>query len=413
MTISSTFIPDSAVYVMAKLQQGGHKAYVVGGSVRDAILGKEPHDIDISSDRDTGDVTALFGGKKLNRAGDWEQQVIPSGIQFGTVTVRVRNVNGGEWGEYEVTTFRGDGEYTDGRHPGAVVFIKSCEEDLARRDFTINAMAWNPLSGEVVDPFGGQQDLQAGIIRAVGDARRRFQEDGLRIARAIRFAAKFGFEIEAKTLAAIKEEEAQKKFDCVSKERQRDEFVKTITSAGAVHGVTLMIETGIMKRVIPEVHFEQFKKLMEVAPSCSKEERIAVLVGEQPQILKSLKFTRAEVEAMTKMAKNKEVFKGAETDAGIRKAISVVGKEMAKRMINVSKANGVDVDEERVNSIMASNPPVTVKELVITGKEVASILGIKPGPRVGEVLNKVLEEVIKNPELNNRASMEEIVQAMK
>jgi tRNA nucleotidyltransferase (CCA-adding enzyme) len=274
-------------------------------------------------------------------------------------------------------------------------------------------MAWNPISGEIVDPFGGQKDLKAGIIRAVGDARKRFQEDGLRIARAIRFAAKFGFEIEAKTLAAIKEEEAQKKFDCVSKERQRDEFVKTITSAGAIHGITLMIETGIMKRVIPEVHFEQFKKLMEVAPSCSKEERIAVLVGEQPQVLKSLKFTRAEVEAMTKMAKNKEVFKGAAKDADIRKAISVVGKEMAKRMINVSKANGVDVDEERVNSIIASNPPVTVKELVITGKEVASILGIKPGPRVGEVLNKVLEEVIKNPELNNRTSMEKIVQAMK
>lgn len=410
--INSSFVPDSALYVLAKIQQGGHQSYIVGGSVRDAIMGRAPHDIDISTDRSTCDVMSLFGWENQNRDGEWERQVIPSGVQFGTVTVRVRNINGGDWGEYEVTTFRGDGEYSDGRHPGAVVFLQSCEEDLARRDLTINAMAWDPISGRIVDPFGGQRDLINGVIRAVGDARRRFQEDGLRIARAIRFAAKFGFSIDPETLAAIKEEEAQKKFDCVSKERQRDEFIKIITSAGAVQGIRLMIDTGIMKRMIPEVHFEQFRNLMDIDPDCSMEQRTAVLVGEQPQVLKSLKFTRAEVETITRMAKNASVFRGINTDADIRKAISIVGKDIAERMITVSKAVGVDIDGNRVRSILAKNPPLTVKELAITGRDVSSILGIKPGPRVGEALNKVLGKVIINPELNVQETLENIVRNM-
>lgn len=418
MIINSSFVPASALYVLAQIQKEGHQAYIVGGSVRDAIMGRAPHDIDISSDRSTGDIMSLFGGENLNRDGQWERQVIPSGVQFGTVTVRVRNINGGEWDEYEITTFRGDGDYSDGRHPGAVVFLKSCEEDLARRDLTINAMAWDPISGRIVDPFGGQRDLINGVIRAVGDARRRFQEDGLRIARAIRFASRFGFSIEPETMEAIKEEEAQKKFDCVSKERQRDEFVKIITSAGAVYGsgavygIALMIDTGIMKRMIPEIHFEQFRNLMDIDPDCSKEERIAVLVGEQPQVLRSLKFTRAEVETITKMAKNKEVFKNINTDADIRKAISIVGKELAERMITVSKAVGVDIDGNRVRSILAKNPPVTIKELAVTGRDVSSILGIKPGPEIGKILNKVLDKVIINPELNVQCILENIVRNM-
>lgn len=420
----ANIFPESALYVLAQIQQGGHQAFIVGGSVRDMIMGTEPHDIDISSDRTTGDVMSLFGGETLNRDGEWQRQVIPSGIQFGTVTVRVKRDGDSEWSEYEVTTFRGESGYSDGRHPGAVVFLKSCEADLARRDLTINAIAFDPISGQIVDPFDGRGDLANGLIRAVGDPRQRFQEDGLRVVRAIRFASRFGFEIEPETMEAIKEKEAQDKFSCVSQERKRDEFVKIITSAGAVGGIRLLTETGIMDRIVGcvPVSIEQFKALIEMEPSCSKEERVAVIFSELDSdrlssIMKGLRFMKSEIEKTVRIHRaSKEGSQMEGTDADIRRFVSCFGKDIIEPVINVSEAIGSisnkDSVRDRVRKVLAKNPPVTVKDLAITGREVAQILGIKPGPRVGEVLNKVLDKVIINPELNVQGILENIVRGM-
>jgi tRNA nucleotidyltransferase (CCA-adding enzyme) len=422
--VMANIFPESALYMLAQIQQGGHQGFIVGGSVRDMFMGTEPHDIDISSDRTTGDVMSLFGGGNLNRDGEWQRQVIPSGIQFGTVTVRVKRDSDSEWSEYEVTTFRGESGYSDGRHPGAVVFLKSCEADLARRDLTINAIAFDPLSGQIVDPFGGRGDLAKGLIRAVGDPRQRFQEDGLRVVRAIRFASRFCFEIEPETMEAIKEKEAQDKFSCVSQERKRDEFVKIITSAGAVHGIRLLTETGIMDRVVGvvPVSIEQFKALIEREPNCSKEERVAALFSELDSdrlssIMKGLRFMKSEIEKTARIHRASK--KGSQmegTDTDIRRFVSCFGKDIIEPVINVSEAIGSisnkDSVKDRVRSVLAKNPPLTVKELAVTGRDVAQILGIKPGPRVGEILNKVLDVVIINPELNVQETLENIVRAM-
>ncbi len=219
--------------VAARLRICGHAAYLVGGCVRDLLLGREPLDYDVATDARPERVLALFPGAQL------------VGAHFGVALVREQDA------EVEVATFRSDHSYLDGRHPSAVEFETDPRQDVLRRDFTINALLLEPASGEVLDFVGGREDLHAGIIRAIGDPEARFGEDHLRMLRAIRFAARLGFRIEPATLEAIRR--LREKIRLISAERVRDELVKILTEGAAARGLDLLDESGLLEVILPEV----------------------------------------------------------------------------------------------------------------------------------------------------------------
>lgn len=219
--------------ICAVLREADHRAYLVGGCVRDLVLGREPADYDVATDATPDRVQELFPGS------------LAVGAQFGVVVVVQDSL------QVEVATFRSDVGYSDGRHPDRVVYAKSAEEDVHRRDFTINALLMDPRSGEVLDYVGGRDDLRAGVVRAIGDAELRFEEDKLRMVRAVRFAARFGYTIEPATLRAI--QKLARAIGQVSAERLRDELTKLLTEGAARHGFELLDRTDLLGAVLPEV----------------------------------------------------------------------------------------------------------------------------------------------------------------
>ena len=234
-----------AAALLARLHGAGYAAYAVGGCVRDSLLGRTPQDWDLCTSARPEQVLALFG----------EGQCIPTGLQHGTVTIKY----GGQL--YETTTFRTEGTYTDGRHPDEVHFVPDVRQDLARRDFTINAMAYNDAEG-LIDPFGGQQDLQQGILRAVGDPATRFEEDALRILRLYRFAARFGFAIDPPTGQAARALCAH--LDCVSVERIEEELSKLL----AAPAPAAYLDEKILKVIIPELSAPALQAAKPVVDAC-------------------------------------------------------------------------------------------------------------------------------------------------
>ena len=234
-----------AAALLARLHGAGYAAYAVGGCVRDSLLGRTPQDWDLCTSARPEQVLALFG----------EGQCIPTGLQHGTVTIKY----GGQL--YETTTFRTEGAYTDGRHPDEVHFVPDVRQDLARRDFTINAMAYNDAEG-LIDPFGGQQDLQQGILRAVGDPATRFEEDALRILRLYRFAARFGFAIDPPTGQAARALCAH--LDCVSVERIEEELSKLL----AAPAPAAYLDEKILKVIIPELSAPALQAVKPVVDAC-------------------------------------------------------------------------------------------------------------------------------------------------
>ena len=234
-----------AAVLLARLHGAGYAAYAVGGCVRDSLLGRTPQDWDLCTSARPEQVLALFG----------EGQCIPTGLQHGTVTIKY----GGQL--YETTTFRTEGAYTDGRHPDEVHFVPDVRQDLARRDFTINAMAYNDAEG-LIDPFGGQQDLQQGILRAVGDPATRFEEDALRILRLYRFAARFGFAIDPPTGQAARALCAH--LDCVSVERIEEELSKLL----AAPAPAAYLDEKILKVIIPELSAQALQAAKPVVDAC-------------------------------------------------------------------------------------------------------------------------------------------------
>ena len=234
-----------AAALLARLHGAGYAAYAVGGCVRDSLLGRTPQDWDLCTSARPEQVLALFG----------EGQCIPTGLQHGTVTIKY----GGQL--YETTTFRTEGAYTDGRHPDEVHFVPDVRQDLARRDFTINAMAYNDAEG-LIDPFGGQQDLQQGILRAVGDPATRFKEDALRILRLYRFAARFGFAIDPPTGQAARALCAH--LDCVSVERIEEELSKLL----AAPALAAYLDEKILKVIIPELSAPALQAAKPVVDAC-------------------------------------------------------------------------------------------------------------------------------------------------
>ncbi len=277
-----TLDPGAAALLNA-LHAAGYAAYAVGGCVRDSLLGRTAHDWDLCTSALPQQVMELFG----------TEQCIPTGLQHGTVTIKY----GGQL--YETTTFRTEGSYTDGRHPDAVQFVPDVREDLARRDFTINAMAYNEAEG-LVDPFGGQKDLQNGLLRAVGEPQQRFTEDALRILRLYRFAARFGFALDAATARAARQ--LAPHLDCISAERIQEELAKLL--AAPQPGVYL--EPAVLAVVLPELTPESLTAAKPVVDACPAGEenlpvRWAALLGtlgetDTRRVLKRLRCSNACIE---------------------------------------------------------------------------------------------------------------------
>lgn len=226
-------IPDPVMEIVRTLRAAGHRAWVVGGCLRDLLMGRPISDWDVATSALPGEVSRVF------------KKVIPTGIEHGTVTVLLRGV------PYELTTLRGEGAYSDGRRPDEVFFVKDIDEDLARRDFTVNAIAYDPIDDRTIDPFGGLRDMEARVLRAVGDPKERFDEDGLRVLRGARFVATLEFELHEETEKAITA--SLRTYAKVSKERVRDEWLKTMRAKRSSRAFDVMRRTGILALTCPDL----------------------------------------------------------------------------------------------------------------------------------------------------------------
>lgn len=418
--------------ILHTLNKSGYDAYMVGGAVRDFLLGKNPSDVDIATNATPEIVTGLF------------PVVYPTGIEFGTVTVMLEGEG------YEVTTFRTDGEYLDGRRPKTVVFGETIEDDLSRRDFTINAMAMD-ADGKIIDMFGGQDDLRKGIIRAVGNPSERFSEDALRILRAFRFSARYGFDIEAETFKAIKETKEGLKL--ISSERIREEIIKILLTDNVLDVFIAMYKSGVLNVILPEIArmygveqnhphhiYDVFTHTMVSIESAPKELvlRLAMLLHDigkpytkeridgvdkfykhhlksvelATQILERLKFSNKIKNEVLELV----LFHDREIKASpkaVRKLLNQLQYTSLENLLAVKKADAIAQNNsylevkleviKEIQNIASKEQKLTVKDLAVNGYDMMN-LGLK-GKDIGEMLNYLLVKVLDNPTCNNRESL--------
>lgn len=394
-TLLKISLPKEVKHIIEILTQNGYEAYAVGGCVRDSILGRVPGDWDITTSALPQQVKALF------------RRTIDTGIQHGTVTIMLGK-NG-----YEVTTYRIDGKYEDSRHPESVEFTPNLEEDLKRRDFTINAMAYNDENG-VVDIFGGIDDIRNRIIRCVGNAHDRFTEDALRILRAVRFSAQLGFEIDKATKDAARE--LSPTLVKISRERIHTELNKLLLSDNPDY-FSVVYELGVMKVIIPELEgvnsgdIDRLKVLIKRTKPCLPERYAALLsvIGKDKTraVLKGLKLDNATISMAVKLVEYLGITP-ALTEPQMRHYINEVGKEDAIRVIdfNLSFADE-SMHEEYMDMrklcahVLERGDCTSLKELDVTGKDLVDA-GFEAGKQLGELLNSLLMEVLDNPSLNDR-----------
>lgn len=435
-------LPEKVNTIIQTLQEHGYEAYAVGGCVRDSLLGREPGDWDITTSASPEETKKLFA------------RTVDTGIEHGTVTVLL-----GKEG-FEVTTYRIDGKYEDSRHPTEVIFTRNLREDLLRRDFTINAMAYNDTEG-IVDIFGGMDDLKRKIIRCVGNARERFGEDALRIMRGVRFAAQLGFSLEKETKEAMTE--LAPTLEKISAERIQTELVKLLVSDSpelireAYHlGITAVIlpEFDEMMRTGQETKYHRYdvgehtvQAVCNVPPD--KVLRLTMLLhdvakpemktvdadgtahfkghdirGEQKakEILRRLKFDNDTIRKVTKLVRWHDYRMPAEKK-NVRKAMSKISAELFPMYLLVKRADILAHsmyrrEEELENlsglqkcyeEIVADHECVSLKQLAVTGTDLIGI-GMKPGKQIGEVLNELLRIVLEYPEFNNKEHLLRFVQ---
>ncbi len=435
MTEIGLKLPEGAEEILRTLGKAGFEAYVVGGCVRDALLGKLPHDWDICTAAKPESVAGLFSP---------ERHVIETGLKHGTVTVMMPD------GGYEITTFRIDGEYTDHRHPDSVVFTSSLEEDLARRDFTMNAMAYNPETG-LCDPFHGREDILMGVIRSVGNPGRRFREDGLRIMRAVRFASVCQYTVEPETERAALS--LRQLLDGISAERLQAELVKLLLGDG-VEDVLLRYRE-IIAQIIPELRaafdFPQqtpwhctdvYRHLIHsvavsrkdpsvrltmllhdlAKPACrSQKDGDDRFYGHEREgaqmtdgILRRLKFDNTTRETVTELVR----LHGMEipTDAhGVRRVLGRLGERQLSRLLDVKTADAMaqsEADRERklesirtvrclTAELLSEKTPFSLRQLAVNGDDLIA-LGMKEGEGIGALLQMLLNTVLENPAQNER-----------
>ncbi|MGA2766529.1 MAG: HD domain-containing protein [Spirochaetia bacterium] len=429
----------------ASFKEAGFQCYLVGGAVRDILLGRSHTDFDVATDALPDQVTKLF------------RRVIPTGIKHGTVTVLYKGTT------FEVTTFRTETGYSDGRRPDSVRFAPTIFDDLSRRDFTINAMAYDLLTDVMVDPHEGRRDLSAKLIRAIGDPAARFREDGLRPLRACRFSAQLSFSVDKATLAAIPG--ALDVLAMVSAERVRDEILKTLESPLPSMGFFLMRDTGILRVILPELlegagieqgslHcydvFTHSLYACDAAPSASLVLRLAALLhdvgkprtrnvepdghptfyshekvsaGMAEEILVRLKLPTAVIRDVTHLIAH-HMFNYQEewSDAAVRRLVARVGEQTIDNLISLRRADQIGMCLEnsavfpqgladfaaRIRSVLQSGRALTVRQLAVNGNDLMEALGIPAGPNVGVILNELLQAVLDDPTLNQRAALLDI-----
>lgn len=429
-------LPEKVKFIIDTITAAGFEAFAVGGCIRDSILGRIPADWDITTSAKPEQVKALFA------------KTFDTGIQHGTITVLLEKEG------FEVTTYRIDGEYEDSRHPKEVVFTSNLVEDLKRRDFTINAMAYNEMVG-LVDEFGGLQDIDDGVIRCVGNPGERFSEDALRIMRAIRFSAQLGYEIEEKTKQAIVE--LAHTLQNISAERIQVELVKLLCSPHPDY-LKIMYDTGVTKVVLPE--FDRCMETPQVHPHhmydvgthtlvalkqtpADRILRLAVLFhdmgkpqtlevdeegvthfhGHQAasrditkQILRRLRFDNDTIYKVTKLVEFHDYGNGVEpTKRIVRRAVHRIGEDIFPMLYAVRKADVLGQSEYQreeklrlleewqklYEEIVADGECVSLKNLAVTGNDLIAA-GLKPGREIGETLQALLQYVLDNPEKNEK-----------
>ena len=395
---------EGAAELLDTLHRAGYAAYVVGGCVRDSLLGLTPHDWDLCTSALPQQGMELFGTEKC----------IPTGLQHGTVTVK----QGG--GLYEITTFRTEGTYTDGRHPDEVHFVPDVREDLARRDFTINAMAYNEKEG-LVDPFGGQTDLQSGILRAVGVPHQRFTEDALRILRLYRFAARFGFAIDPPTAQAAQELCAH--LDCVSVERIEEELAKLLSAPAPA----AYLDEKILGVVLPELSPEALAAAKPVVDACPAGEqvlpvRLAALLlslGEDGtrRTLRRLRCSNACIEETAVLVR--EVVPGVPVSLNIY-ARRLLGKYNLCTVQRLA-ALGTALQPERsadfaalselAERLDADGVCCRISQLAVNGRDLMAA-GVPAGPGIRKVLEALLDGVIREEYPNERQALLAAVQQL-
>ncbi len=454
-------IPSEIINIAEKLQEADFQAYLVGGCVRDILMGREPKDWDIATDARPEEIQKIFPDSVYEN-------------KFGTVAVKTESEDA-RLKIVEITTFRLEGKYTDKRHPDSIIFAKSIEEDLARRDFTINAMAIKIknqkskikitnknskiLDYEIIDVYGGQEDIKNKIIRTVGNSEERFNEDALRLMRAIRFAVELNFTIEEKTAEAIIKKSGL--LEMIAKERIRDELIKILMTENAALGVQMLEDLNLLQYIIPELRegigvgqnkhhiytvWEHNLRALDYSArkNYPLEIRMAALLhdigkprtkkGEGPdctfyghevlgarmatRVLDRLHFPKNMAEKIIHLVRYHLFYYnvGEVTEAGVRRFLRRVGPEYVEDFIKVREADriGSGVPKAvpyKIRHLLfmiekVKRDPISPKMLAINGEDVMKILGIPPGPKVGMILAILLDEVIEKPKKNTREDLE-------
>ena len=397
-------LDPGAAALLDTLHAAGYAAYAVGGCVRDSLLGRTAHDWDLCTSALPQQVMELFGA----------EQCIPTGLQHGTVTIKY----GGRL--YETTTFRTEGSYTDGRHPDAVQFVPDVREDLARRDFTINAMAYNEAEG-LVDPFGGQKDLQNGLLRAVGEPQQRFTEDALRILRLYRFAARFGFALDTATARAARQ--LAPHLDCISAERIQEELAKLL--AAPQPGAYL--EPAVLAVVLPELTpaaLEAAKPVVDACPAGEKNlpVRWAALLGalgetDTRRVLKRLRCSNACIEETAVLVREtagegvcEEKASAHPGDIHIRQLLGRYGLCTVERLcalcaaLQPQNAPACALAAQRARQLEADGVCCRVSQLAVNGRDLMAA-GIPAGPALRRVLEALLDGVIRAEYPNEKPAL--------
>lgn len=441
-------------FVLQKLnsvfEENGYEAYLVGGAVRDVLMGKNPSDYDVATNAEPQEVTRIF------------RKVIPTGIAHGTVTVHFMK------NEIEVTTFRTESDYSDGRHPDNVAFTRNLNEDLSRRDFTMNAIAASLKDGKITDPYDGQKDIKNKIIRTVGNPYERFLEDGLRPIRAIRFSAKLNFKIESETLKSISAPEIIEKTKTISLERFRDELLKLMQAEKPSEGLKIMEKTGILGIFMPELMpcrgciqtdfrgFHEFDVLDHLFYSCDgapKEKinvRLAALLHDTgkpaakkivltPQgetvtfyrheqysaeiarkLLFRLKFSNAEIDNICHLIENHMFnYEPQWKDSAVRRFLVKVKAENVEDLFDLRLADIYGMRntpvrlhdsqtaklllefKERIEKEQQKKSALSLKSLAVNGKDLMEA-GIPGGKELGMILNELFETVLEDPAQNKK-----------
>lgn len=430
-------LPEKVKYIIDTILAAGFEAYAVGGCIRDSFLGREPNDWDITTSAKPEEIKALF------------RHTVDTGILHGTVTVLIEKES------FEVTTYRIDGEYEDGRHPKNVAFTDSLTEDLRRRDFTINAMAYNETRG-LVDVFGGIEDLENGIIRCVGVAEERFGEDALRMLRAIRFSAQLGYTIEPQTLQAI--HKLAPSLARISAERIQTELVKLMVSSHPEY-IKIAYDTNVTKvffpewdkamqtpqnhphhcygvgehilHSLPEVPADKVLRLSMLLHDIAKPEVIEIddngvthfhghaVKGEAMarEILRRLKFDNDTINKVCKLVRYHDYGNGGTVPGRrtVRRAVNKIGEDVFPSLLLIKRADILAqsnyLREEKLENleawsrcyeeILAAGECVSLKTLAVSGKDLIEA-GFEPGKKLGDILKLLLEEVLEEPEKNTR-----------